>query len=118
MGGLPSLVESLAAHAVQSGFVPPLFDSNNGSEPIRMAETSTAENQKMDASNSRVEVSDEPMDTERLEPERVTQRTSAEGSSDSHPSVVDAAGPDERPDVSTVDMELMEEAGMIFRGRN
>ena len=118
MGGLPSLVESLSAHAVQSGFVPPLSASSNGN-PI-MANAPITENQA-------VEASDEPMVGERsaseepLEQERATEHTSPEASADSHPSTVDAAGPDEGPDgpiiedvssadiMHETDMEVMEQ---------
>lgn len=128
MGGLPTLVESLSAHAVQSGFVPPLSASSNGNST--MANVPITENPD-------VEASDEPMVTERsvseepLEQERATERTSGEGSADSHPSMVDTAGPDEGrdgpvvEDVSSADimheseMETMEDAGNTnFRGRS
>lgn len=88
MGGLPSLVESLSAHAVQSGFVPPISASSNGSV-VANAPTA-AENVKMETTFSR-EVSNEPMVTEpsaleqQQQQQRVTERTSAEGSADSHP---------------------------------
>ena len=117
MGGLPSLVESLSAHAVQSGFVPPLSASSNGD--------STMVNVSINEDHN-VEALDEPMLTERstsdepLEQERRTERTSAEGSADSKPSMVDTAGLEEGPngliveDVSSAhimhesDMETME----------
>ncbi|KAG0615456.1 hypothetical protein M758_5G042500 [Ceratodon purpureus] len=118
MGGLPSLVESLSAHAVQSGFVPPLSASSNGDST--MVNVSITEDHN-------VEALDEPMLTERsisdepLEQERGTERTSAEGSADSNPSMVDTAGLEEGPngliveDVSSAhimhesDMEAMEQ---------
>lgn len=129
MGGLPSFVESFTAHAVQSGFVPPLSASNNGFEPM-IANLPTTENQDVKSTYSR-EASDELMDTEldvpeeRPEQERATDSTSAEGSADSHPLAVDAAGPDEGPhrslngNLSSVDMEIMEqEADKISGGRH
>lgn len=121
MGGLPSLVESLSAHAVQSGFVPPLSACSNGSSgTVNVA--INAENQILR------EVSDEPMVTEPSvsEQQRVTERISADGSGDSHP---DAAGPDRSmaDDVSSGDvmhesdnMEIIEQdAGKTTsRGRS
>lgn len=126
MGGLPALVESFTAHAVQSGFVPLLSAANSGSESV-IANLPTTENQDVEAIYSR-RASDELMDTETGIPEeRLEQQGAADSSSadDSHPSVLDAADPDEGPyrsvngDVSSADMETMEqEAGKIPRGRH
>jgi hypothetical protein len=98
MGGLPSLVESLSAHAVQSGFVPPLSTCSNGTSGT----VNVAENQILR------EVSDEPMVTEPSvsEQQRVTERISADGSGDSHP---DAAGPD-RSMADDVSSDVMHES--------
>jgi len=124
MGGLPSLVESLSAHAVQSGFVPPLSTFSNGSAAT--VTVPTFENQTVETRDFR-EVSDEPMVTEPSLSEqqhRIPEHTSAEGSADSRPG---AAGPD-RPMVDDVssgdmmhesDMEITEQdAGKISRGRS
>jgi hypothetical protein len=115
MGGLPSLVESLSAHAVQSGIVPPLSASSNGNSI--MANVPITENQNVEASDEPM-VTDRSMSEEPLEQERATERISAEGSADSHPSMVDTAGPDGGPDGQDVssadimhesDMETMEQ---------
>lgn len=118
MGGLPSLVESLSAHAVQSGFVPLLSASSNGNSV--MVNVPVTENQNAEAL-------DEPMVTERsvseepLDQERATEFLSAEGSADSHRSMDDPAGPDKSPNDTIVegvssgdimhesDMEIMEQ---------
>lgn len=123
MGGLPSLVESLSAHAVQSGFVPLFSASSNGSAMVNNVPTAT-ENQKLEATYFRETTSDEPMVTEQQQ-RVVTERTSAEVSADSHPSVVDAAEGPMVDDVSSggdimheSDMEIIEhDAGKISRGR-
>jgi len=115
MGGLPSLVESLSAHAVQSGFVPPLSAFSNGSAAI--VNVPTAENQSVEARDFR-EVSNEPMVTEPAvseQQQRVIERISAEGSADSQPG---AACPDRSmvDDVSSGD--IMHESDMEISGQD
>lgn len=58
MGGLPSLVESLSAHAVQSGVVPqPLLASRDGSPgtPIKPDEPMVTEQQRVAGEGSEEE---------------------------------------------------------------
>ena len=83
---IPGIVESISAHAVQSGFVPSPSASNNHPESI-IANLPTTENQGAVVTFSREGSDDTELSTpeERLEQKRASDSTSAEGSADSHP---------------------------------
>ena len=125
--GLPSLVESFTAHAVQSGVVPPSSSFNNGRD-------STMTDQREDKVDKE-DASTVPMETEpsllskAVKHRRVIGSTSGGNSADSQPSVVDAPEPGQGSDQSLVEdvtsadlvnevkMGIMEE-GKISKGRS